>query len=511
MIKKNTKLPENVLIGIALCFFLLFLLKGATLPFVGNNAWNFNTYSLIAHNYVAYGFSETLLAPIISVSEIHPQKPIYYLHHPQLLSVTQALFFTMFGESFLTARLPVVIATFFSVVFMYLIGRELGTKRYALFSLMIAVLLPGIVVFGRMIGQESFVMLFVLICLWSVLLYKKTGEKKFFIISCISVVLGTLSDWPMVYFTLALYPLMRSWKMYFSLVALSALTASLFFLYSIWLSNGPEDLVQAFLVRSPGNVLTQPLWIVLWPITIFLRIGIYFNPLVIFLSVVGLLLVFRRKHTKISEALVCLLLFGGIHILLYPEGSFGHAYWIYYLFPFIVFSASYIVSEFRHRPYLQLAFFGFLLVYFLLVEQWKYKEMTGNLFRFYFADSVASSVNLYENIYLNKNGIFDADMFEYQFSLKTADISEVSQKTDSPLILSCAVHCSPSDIDIFQSLAYYPTNRLYSNEAEVYILRKDSTDTLVHTRLVYDLPSTEESMFKKTFLKMKEILRFPQL
>jgi hypothetical protein len=468
MTKKIVKPHEYLFVIFCLGFFLIFILNGSTLPFVGNNAWNFNTYSLTAHNYVQFGFLEANLAPIVSVSKTLPENPSYYLHHPQLLSVVQSLFFYFLGESFFIARLPVILATLLSVLFIYLIAREVISKRYALLSLIVAVLLPGFVIFGRMIGQEAFVLLFCLVSLWSVLRYLRTQKKKYIFISSLGIVLGTLSDWPMVYFTLSLFPFLRfsnTLRIYYLLVGISFVTAALFILYSVWLSGGPWDLVNAFIVRGPGAVLSSASWFITWPMTILLRIAIYFNPLYVFFALSGFFTLFKSsKKTEFFWILVSLLIFGSFHILLYPEGSFGHAYWIYYLIPFIVFSSAWFLEKYL-RNFIALALIITLSTgYFLIIEEWKTKELESNLFRYYFARAVATNVSAYDTIYLNRNGIFDYDMFQYQFQLNTKEMSEYKKSSES-IVYSCRIACERSEILGLVRNNFIIDKKIYSHEA----------------------------------------------
>src|SRR3990167_443294 len=121
-----------------LVIFSFFATRGINLPYVGPNAFNFNIYSIIAHNYNKFGLLSTKLAPIVSASPTLPQHPVYYLHHPPLLSIIEALFFSIFGEHFWAGRLTVIIFSFLSLVLIYLIGYRLNGRKFALFSLFIA-------------------------------------------------------------------------------------------------------------------------------------------------------------------------------------------------------------------------------------------------------------------------------------------------------------------------------------------------------------------------------------
>lgn len=517
MTKKNLTTYEFVYLVSCLFIFLLFLVRGINQPFIGNNAWNFNTYSLIAHNYTAFGFVPTYFAPIVSVSEELPKYPEYYAHHPQLLSLSQAIVFLLFGESFVTARLPVIAATFFSAVLLYKIAAVLINKTYGLFCLGISILLPGFVIFGRMIGQEAFVLFFALLLWYACINYFKTKKYRYFLLGVLSVLLGTLSDWPMVYFTLAAAAVLyykNEKKFAAILFCVSLFTAFTFFLYSVWLSGGISDLLQAFMVRSPGALLQTPGWLIGWPTTILLRIMIYFNPIIVLLAIVGFWILGKFQKEK-TLFLTCLafLCFGIFHILLYPEGSFGHAYWIYYLLVWIVFSSAYVLYLIRHKTKVILVIFGISLLFFVGVERWKFREAHANMFRYYFAQAVASEFDTYTSFFIYEQSVFDNDMFEYQFFLRpnTLTSDRIAEKNGLPIVYSCRIRCNSQQLSVFSDSGYSPVKKIFTHDAEVYIFKSSKIQTYSEVNLIYPSVAENPGLLSSMFTKIKTMLQFPQL
>lgn len=514
MIKRNRKIYEDLVIAVCLCFLLLFLVRGIELPFVGNNAWNFNTYSLIAHNYIALGFLKTYFAPIISVSEALPAEPSYYLHHPPLLSIFQALSFLLFNESFISARIPVILASFFSAFLLYLIGKLLIGKTYAIWCLIVSVLMPGFVIFGRMIGQEPLVLFFALLLFYSILKYLITERTRYIFVVFVSIVFGALSDWPMVYFSISLLPFLlykKEKKLAFTIIGVSVVTASAFFLYNIWLTRGIDDLLTAFMVRSPGELLKSPAWLITWPVTILFRILIYFSPLFVMGSVIGFVQLLKTRSStnrQLSFACLSFLIFGVIHILLYPEGSFGHAYWIYYLIPFIVFTSGSLFLQISRYRYVTIFLIVFSIIYFVFIENWKYKEMVSNMFRYYLARAVTSDIPQYEKIYMNADGVIDFDMMEYQFLLNPQPFNARANEANF-FVHSCRVKCDRQKIAGVK--AFTLIKKIYSQDGEVYLFGKKSEETLSEIQLDYKAEKENNSLLKKIFLQLKTVLKFPQL
>lgn len=183
-----------------ICIYFFF--SGINLPYVGPNAANFNDYSLIAKNYNIFGFLNTKLAGIVSVTKNLPSDPEYYLHHPPLLSIVGAFFFKMFGYDFWVGRLVVILFSLGSLPLIFAIGKNVLNKTYAWICVFTYVFVPGSVVFGRMIGQEPLVFFFSLATLLLIIKYLKNKSNFYIILIILSVILGTLSDWPMTYFSL---------------------------------------------------------------------------------------------------------------------------------------------------------------------------------------------------------------------------------------------------------------------------------------------------------------------
>lgn len=512
---EERKNRQKIFVLFCLIFFATLLFRGSTFPFVGVNSWNFNTYTLIAHNYNKFGFTDTYFAPVVSVAQKLPENPDYYLHHPQLLSVAQALFFKIFGESFFTARLPVIFACIISLFLIYKIAVSIKGEKYGLLCLALGTVLPGFVVFGKMIGQEALVLMFVLSITYFTLLFKNTSRMMYFYLALLSAVLGSLSDWPVAYFILffGLYAYNGSTKKLYGYLFVTTVTTFLVFLtYVAFFSRGFGDLSTAFLVRGPGEVLLNPFWYGLWPLTILLRILVYTGPFVLLAGCIGIVFAFKERFYDINRFLrfiIVFLLFGMMHILLYPEGSFGHAYWIFYTVPFFIFSAGFFLLKLQKKHFVILAFFLAAGVYSLLVIHWKTSEARGNIFRYNFAQVVSGYFPKYSAVGLNPGSAIDPDLLGYAFSLNAYRLN--TGNLGKSMLYTCSNSCTAEDLKIVELLRRGQVTTVESAEIKGFITSGKASGFPEHIDIEYDKQPGRESIFKKFYVFAMDRLKFPQL
>lgn len=529
------KAGKNVAIFLIILSFIVFgyfITRGINLPYVGYNAWNFNTYSHIAKNYFRFGFVKTRFAPIISVDEKFPEKPSYYLHHPQLLSIVMAVFYSLFGFEFWVGRLCVILASLGSLLFVFLIAKRLEGGAYAYIASGIFVFIPASSIFGRMIGQEALVLFFVLSSTYFLLRNVQTGDRLSLFATFGSIILGTLSDWPMVYFTLCLLPFLyvkRRFRLALALVGTSVITSALFLGYAFFLSGGSADFINAFLVRSPGALLSMRFWLIKWILLISLRLLIYFNPLIVVLSSFYafslIAAIFKRRLHAVELLFLGFLAFGVVHVLLYPEGSFGHAYWIYYLLPFVCFSASKTLLPFflRRKFAIVFLFFFFAGVYGLVIDNWKVNEVRANVFRYALAEKADRYLRPYEALIINENGVIDPDLLSYTFSHEVKVVSRVTfpQYKDSynHYLYSCINRCGEEDIALKALREQYRFVSAQVPEAEVYIFslqEKNEENYSSETKIItapqpFKQSDSQESILRRLYREIKQFLQAPQI
>lgn len=504
---------------ISATFLLALLFYGSFLPFVGYNSWNFNIYSLIAHNYNLFGVLDTHFAPIISVAEKLPDDPIYYFNHPPLLSLAISGVFRLFGESFFTARFVNIFSAFFSGILLYLIGYELKGKRFAVVVFLVYSLIPASVVFGRMIGQESVVLLFALVTFLAAFRYMGTKSRIWILLGCTTIVLGTLSDWATVYFSICigLYLILnRNKSVGVLFCAISVVTAICYIAYVFNITNSVSVLTGGFLNRSAGGVTNMPFWIITWFSTLLLRVFLYFNPLFVMFSFFFLFRFKKLSEKKVYHATFSFFLFGVTHIVLYPEGSFGHPYWLYYLLPFITLSTAIVICSFNNRlRTLVLAIFLLSIVYIVGIVHWKTKEVEGNVFRYQLASIASSYFRPYQQIGVSRQGLIDPDIFQYSFMHPTQDFvsryDPVMKDLDG-FVFSCLSSCGVNNLQIKQMQELYAAEQVIGNDVEMWIFINDSKKSgVTKKKIALTVSKKSNSFFSKMYREVMTSLRLPQL
>jgi predicted membrane-bound mannosyltransferase/DNA-binding beta-propeller fold protein YncE len=89
-----------------------------------------------------------------------------------------ALFYFLFGDNDLTARIPAALFSIATVAFMWFYRRYLG-RAGALIAAVLMIISPFMLYYGRYVRNEAFVALFGVIILWAMLRYLETGIPRY--------------------------------------------------------------------------------------------------------------------------------------------------------------------------------------------------------------------------------------------------------------------------------------------------------------------------------------------
>jgi len=462
--------------------FSLFIFKDINLPFVGPNATNFTVYSLIAHNFNQFGYLNTKLTPLISVSKNYPKTPQYFFHHPTLLSFSESILFKIFGEKFWVGRLTVILYSFGSLFLIYLLSKKLFNKQnLAVISTLIFAIIPASTLFGKMIGQEPLVLFFCLLTLNFSLDFLKNKNNKYLILSILSLILGIFSDWPTIIFVFALFPIFKTHKnikawLYLLLTTIFVLAFSLIYIYT--LNSGFSDLKSALLHRGITGLLHIQFWPIIWITTLVSRILIYFNPIIFLPSLVFLYEVYKKGFKKISKpnsVILALFIFPVLHVLLYMQASYTHYYLIYYFLPFVTLSFSLIIFKLlEKKKYLYiLLIFIFSLTYLIGISLVKNNQNRANVFRFSLAQKISNFIPKYETVGLNSGDVLDTDLLWYPFLInwevtKTTNLDLYKDKYNF-YIYTCVTDCKGYEIQMSRYKKEYSYVRVIGPNSETYL------------------------------------------
>lgn len=504
--------------------FLYFSFLGINLPYVGQNAYNFNTYSIIAHNYNQFGFLATKFASVISVSKYIPKNPEYFIHHPPLLSIVESFFLKILGEEFWVGRLVMILFILGAMITTYLIGYEVKSKKYAFFSILALSIIPATAIFGKMIGQESLVIFFMMLTSFFSIKYLKKNNLTYYAASVIAVVLGTLSDWPMVYFTIFLLPLFIKYKKIKYGVILSVasiVAAALSVIWIAWIRSGFWDLHNAVSSRNFLALSDISFWPIFWIASTMLRLIIYFNPLILIMSAIALFRIFRKIRlnnlTDVDILIIIFFCFGLFHILLYTEASFTHPYLLIYFLPFISLSAglTFLDLNLRKRYFLLSLILAFSLIYLIILTNAKNAQIESNIWRYQLAEKARSYLSTYETIIYNKYYAIDPDIWVFPLLINPKIVDE--NETPNFLsrykhyIYSCEKTCDiyRDGVNLLKKRYKYVRIQADNSEAYVFFLQTPQSNKNEFIKLRSHSPS--KNLLTEIYRQIRDKLKIPQI
>ncbi|HVT00824.1 MAG TPA: glycosyltransferase [Patescibacteria group bacterium] len=512
---------------ISVIILILLMLSGINMPYIGQNAYNLITYSLIAHNYNQFGLIQTKLAPLVTVSKEFPIHPEYFIHHPPLLSIIIALFFKLLGEDFWVGRLIPVVFTILSVGIIYLLEKELSNKKQALYAMSAAILIPATTIFGKLIGQEPLVLFFVLMSLLLSIKYLKTRKNIYFVFAAIAIMFGVLSDWPALIFAALLFPLyfkhgkIKNWIQLFSGLILVFLGCLL------WIDSiriGFWDLQNAIGSRLFTALSPIPYWPVLWIGTTLLRLLIYFNPILVIISATCFVGIVKKIKTINERGLVILILglFTILHLAIYTEASFTHPYLLIYAVPFVALTcSSYLTSLDSEKSHLKFfLIFSFSIFYLIAIFKIKEAQELSNVWRYNLAEAIRPRLQIYETIIYNTNYVVDPDIWRFPLLINP----RIQDKNDSANFLSkynyYVYSCSPGcyiyggQIKNLKDRYQYIVFKENSAEAYLFYLKKKQSNIVSKNNMktyFVKTPKNNDGFITRYYRKVRDILKTPQI
>lgn len=335
----------------------VWLSQGITRPWVGmHEAWNGSFFSLIARNYLAHGLIGTRFGQVTNPLELVPKPFEYYSHHPPLLPLSVALFFSVFGESEWSARLVPILLSTASVPLVFLLGGELWGKRTGLIAAALFIINPMFLYYGRMVDHEPLVVFFMLASVFAYVRWVR-GDRRFLWVLCAALFFGGMADWPAFYLIPVLtlhYLIFVEKKGRDALLPLGVAAASfaLIFIHVLSLGHAAyQDLFASFTKRANEDPAAHPNLVIntstLWNLLTTRARKLFPSPLIRIaaLGPVAALLPRYGKQRLSGFFLLCgLFLVATIHVVLFQEGAYAHEYWIYYFLAPIALSAGLLLD-----------------------------------------------------------------------------------------------------------------------------------------------------------------------
>ncbi|TEU12833.1 MAG: hypothetical protein E3J21_20120 [Anaerolineales bacterium] len=152
-------------------------------------------FSLIARNYLKFGYLRTKLGQVTDYGRSEPQDFRYRIDNPPLLPLLISLSFRLFGVNEWSARLVPLLSSTGLLFVVYWLGHKLGGKRVALVASFIFALLPMQVYYGKMPAPHILSSFFSWLTFVFYLCWIERREPRYHIGIYPSFLLAALSGW----------------------------------------------------------------------------------------------------------------------------------------------------------------------------------------------------------------------------------------------------------------------------------------------------------------------------
>lgn len=346
---------------------ILTLLPGVDAPFLGKYDWNSNTWSLIAKNYLRYGFACTKGGQSITYPRAEGCEQLhFYMNHPPFITWVLAVAFTFFGWSERIARAPFLLSTAVSSVLLYAIVTLWFSRFTGLLSSIFFIALPIVTIYGKAVNHEPMVLMFLLLSLWAFTLWIQKNDSRYYYIYLTGSLFVGLTGWHgyILFFLLCGLTKLCYRHNYHSSLLPCFLLVGLFVFHmihsSLVLGAFNTYIVQWFLIRTNlGAMFGMTSRFTLMDYGSFFRIitrwlSQNLTATLLLLSVSYLVWqlrgFFHHQHRELSHRLLrTLLIYGVLIIIIFSQQVYEHEYLIIYLAPYVAVSGAWIVNNILHR------------------------------------------------------------------------------------------------------------------------------------------------------------------
>jgi hypothetical protein len=263
-------------------------------------------------------------------------------------------------------------------------------------------------------------------------------------------------------------------------------------------------------------------------LVLLIRFVLYFNPFFALFSVIyGVYFVKKLKNKTQNDfdlLIFAFFAYSMTYIVLYPEGSFGHPFWMYGFVPFVALSASEIIrNKLWNSKFLLVAIIIFSIVFTLRIEDWKTQQNVSQAYRYDLAKSVSSSFVHYDTLDINPDSYINSDLFMYVFYQNTRPVplplkSIKDLKNANYYIYSC-IECSLNSPDVNYLAQNFKYKTYDASPGRVYIFfLKQKQDQIIPLPVVAAAPKTpivkavvKESFLRKAYAFLLGFLNAPQI
>lgn len=337
----------------AFFFLITFLVVGKNLDkeFVGVHDWNGARYGNIARNYIRYGLFTTMFSQIEN-SGVEKSKNFKFLtHYPPLLPISISFSYRIFGIYESATRLVPILATSGLTVVIYLIGRTIFDGKVGFIAGLLALSTPMVRYYGKNPVHEPIALFFASIAFLGttkVLNKKKNG----WILIYLGLIFALFTTWSGVFLilglTIALVKEIPNAKI-INLWFLGILLFLTHFLY-IYIVTGSffgGGLIEVLLQRTSLVGAASQTEFSVYELLNIVRLWAsnLFTISLIVTFLIGIFFVFKYQKSHIKRIIFGILIYSIGYPLVFPNATFIHEYFIYYLVLPLTLLASYGLSK----------------------------------------------------------------------------------------------------------------------------------------------------------------------
>lgn len=306
-------------------FAFLILLYKIDKPFWGQFDWTGAWFGTIARNYLQIDIAKTRLAPITVAGTVSREEWEYYNHYPITYPLMVAGSMALFGDHEWAIR---IVSAAFSVLVLgaiYLICRRFFHPLAGIFGIVVLLVTPMFIYYGKLPVHEQPVLFFSLMALYFYLA-SRTGLMLLFMIFAFMI------SWTGAYmfFLITIHLLLTDRGKWRLLIPgyLAMTVIALTHLAHIQFSSDINDFFQAVATRTSNGgsllafLIKQGQWF----------LALYSKPLAL-VSIIGLV-IFRKP------VLLMLFAWGFFQFVVVNQIAWIHDYMLIYFLPFVAFSCG---------------------------------------------------------------------------------------------------------------------------------------------------------------------------
>jgi 4-amino-4-deoxy-L-arabinose transferase-like glycosyltransferase len=303
-------------------------------------------YGTAQDRYGIPGLSESAQFDYFLHGQTHPS---VYGHHPPLLGLSIAAGFLVFGFHYWIVRLIPVLYSLAGLILFYFLLLYLFDPAVATFASLLYAFFPMFAYFGRDVAHEAPTLFWALVLATGYVHWLADPRRRWLALMAASIVVGGFYGWPMYFFSTMVFAIhwlaARRFDQTLALATMlpAVITFALVVDQLVWVLGGnPATLINAFTTRAVNNSAGAPAEA---PVMLFdwlyrlRRLNVQgFGTWAELATPFALGFVYLRARAEGWSSrlrmLAIVFLSALIHVLVFRDGAYNHAYWQFYFLPF---------------------------------------------------------------------------------------------------------------------------------------------------------------------------------